>query len=98
MRREEARALGDLAGDAAATLAGQAREMHQGVARRVFGALGMTGGPVRVIHDRVADGAYKGAHKVTAAVVRSGANAYSLTRDEDDPSLEETTPGRLMVG
>src|SRR5581483_6218631 len=98
MRREEARALGDLAGEAAASLASQVRDVHQGVAGRVFGALGMAGGPVRLIHDRASDGAYKGVHKLTAAMVRGGAWAYSLSRSDDDPSLEESTAGRLMVG
>ena len=98
MRRDEARALADLASDAAASVASQARDVHQGVAGRVFGVLGMVGGPVRAIHDRAADGAYKGAHRLTAAVVRGGAHAYSLTRSDDDPSLEESTAGRLMVG
>jgi pimeloyl-ACP methyl ester carboxylesterase len=98
MRPEEARALGDLAGDAAASVASQVREVHESIARRVFGALGMTAGPVRAIHDRASDGAYKGAHKLTAAIARSGAQAYGLTRGDDDPSIEERTAGRLVVG
>ncbi|MEO9023996.1 MAG: hypothetical protein ABI339_03210 [Solirubrobacteraceae bacterium] len=37
MQPDEARALGDLAGSAAAGLATQVREVHEGVAGRVFG-------------------------------------------------------------
>ena len=47
MRPEELRALGDLAGDAAAGIASQAREVHESIAARVFGALGPTAAPVR---------------------------------------------------
>jgi pimeloyl-ACP methyl ester carboxylesterase len=32
------------------------------------------------------------------AVVGGGARAFSMTHDDDDPSLEESIPGRLMVG
>ncbi len=53
MRRDELRALGDLAGDAAAGIATQAREVHEGIAARVFGALGPTAAPVRVAHDQI---------------------------------------------
>jgi pimeloyl-ACP methyl ester carboxylesterase len=98
MRRDEARALGDLAGDAVASVASQVREVHENIAGRVFGALGMGGGPVRAIHERASAGAYQGAHKLTGAVVRGGAHALSLTRSQDDPPLENSTAGRLMVG
>jgi hypothetical protein len=40
MRPEEIRALGDLVGEAATGIAGQARDVHAAVADRVFGALG----------------------------------------------------------
>ena len=77
MRREELRALGDLAGDAAAGIAAQAREVHESIAARVFGALGPPAAPVRAVHDRVAAGAYAGglrAHR-RAGQGRGGARA-----------------------
>lgn len=43
MRREEVRALGELAGDAAAGIAAQAREVHAGIAGRVFDSMGAPG-------------------------------------------------------
>lgn len=98
MLPEEARALGDLAGEAASGLATQIREVHEGVAGRVFGLLGAPAEPVRLIHDRIAKGAYTGARMLTAAVVRGSGRAFSATRRPDAPSLEQSTPGRLAVG
>jgi pimeloyl-ACP methyl ester carboxylesterase len=101
MRREEVTALGDLAGEAAAGIAGQVRDVHVGVARRVFGSLRVLGGavePVRLIHDGVSTGAYAAARTLTGALVRGGAAAYSLTRSDDDPSILESPPGRMAVG
>jgi len=98
MRRDELRALGHLAGDAAAGIATQARQVHAGVAARVFGALGPTAAPVRVAHDRISAGAYAAASALTGALVRGGAAAASLARPEDAPSLTEAPRGRLAVG
>ena len=68
MRRDEVKALGDLAGEAAAGIAEQARDVHAGVAQRVFGALRVLGPaaePVRVIHDGISRVAYAAAGSLT---------------------------------
>jgi pimeloyl-ACP methyl ester carboxylesterase len=101
MRRDELRALGSLAGDAAAGIADQARDVHQSIAARVFGALGPTAAPVREVHDRVAGGAYVAASALTGALVKGGASAASLKwagTGPDAPSLSATPRGRLAVG
>jgi hypothetical protein len=98
MRRDELRALGDLAGDAAAGIATQARDVHAGIAARVFGALGPTAAPVRIAHNRISDGAYAGAARLTGTLVRAGAAAASLARPPDAPSLTDAPRGRLAVG
>ncbi|HEY2438697.1 MAG TPA: hypothetical protein VGI07_00630, partial [Solirubrobacteraceae bacterium] len=101
MRREEVRALGELAGEAAAGIAGQVRDVHAGVAQRVFRSLRVLGPaaePVRLIHDGVSTGAYAAARSLTGAVVRGGAAAFSLTRTEDNPSISDSLPGRMAVG
>jgi hypothetical protein len=54
MRREEVRALGELAGAAAGGIAVQAKDLHEAIATRVFDALGPAGVPARAIHDGVA--------------------------------------------
>ncbi|MFZ1996229.1 MAG: hypothetical protein WAU75_19115 [Solirubrobacteraceae bacterium] len=98
MRPDELRALGSLAGDAAAGVAGQAREVHESVAARVFRSLGPAGVPVRVVHDRVAARAYAGASALTGAIVKGGAAAASLARPGHAPSLTDVPGGRLAVG
>jgi pimeloyl-ACP methyl ester carboxylesterase len=98
MRPDEVRALGDLAGEAAAGVAGQVREVHQGVARRVFRSLGPGAAPVQTVHDRVAAGAYTGAHRLTGALVRGGARVYSVTRSSDEPAMDQSLQGRLALG
>jgi hypothetical protein len=98
MRREELRALGDLAGDAAAGIAGQARGVHEGIASRVFGALGPTAAPVRIAHDRISAGAYAAASALSGALVRGGAATASVVRPEDAPSIADAVRGRLAVG
>jgi PGAP1-like protein len=98
MRREEVRALGDLAGDAAAGITGQARDVHAGIAQRVFGTLGATAAPVRVVHDRISDTAYAATRALTGALVRGSAGALSLVRDDDAPSIAESPAGRLAMG
>jgi hypothetical protein len=101
MRRDELHALGELAGDAAAGIAGQAREVHQGIAARVFGALGPPAAPVREIHDRLAARAYAAASGLTGAVVKRGAAAASLGwagTGPDAPSLRDAPRGGVAVG
>jgi PGAP1-like protein len=98
MRREELRALGSLAGDAAAGIASQARGVHEGIAARVFGALGPPAAPVQMIHDQVSAGAYTAARSLTGALVKGGAAAASLARPPDAPSLHDAPRGHLVVG
>jgi hypothetical protein len=101
MRRDELRALGELAGAAAAGIAGQARELHESIAARVFGALGPSAAPVREVHDRVSAGAYAAASALTGAVVKGGAATAGLGwagAFPDAPSLSDDLRGRLVVG
>ncbi len=87
-----------MAGDAAAGIATQAREVHESIAGRVFGALGPPAAPAREIHDRVSAGAYAAARTLTGALVRGGTAAASLARPADAPSLHEAPRGNLVVG
>jgi hypothetical protein len=98
MQPDEARAVGELAGEAAAGLAAQIRDVHRGIAGRVFGMLGQPAAPVRVLHDGISTAAYGGARRLTGGLVRSGGFAYGLTRDAGARSLEDSVPGRLAVG
>ncbi len=99
MRREELRALGDLAGDAAAGIATQAREVHAehrraGLRRRWARRPRRS----REIHDRVSAGAYAAASALTGELVKGGAAVASLARPDDAPSLTDAPRGGLAVG
>src|ERR1700759_5199880 len=101
MRRDGPRARGYLAGEAAAGIAGQARDVHAGVAQRVFGALRVLGPaaePARLIHDGVSQVAFAAAGLLVGGIVRGSADAFSLTRSDEDPSLSDDARGRIAVG
>jgi pimeloyl-ACP methyl ester carboxylesterase len=101
VRPEELRALGDLAADAAAGIAQQAREVHTGVAGRVFGALrplGLAVAPVRTIHDAVAVGSYTGAQALSRGIVRAAVTAASMTRPPDAAPIGAGPRGRIALG
>jgi pimeloyl-ACP methyl ester carboxylesterase len=98
MRPKEVTALGDIAGEAAAGLASQIREMHGGIAHRAFNAVGVAAAPVQLAHDQIAEHAYTAARALTGALLRGGARAISLTRPDDAPSIDQSVRGRLAVG
>jgi pimeloyl-ACP methyl ester carboxylesterase len=98
MRSDEVKALGELAGGAAAGLAAQVSEVHTGVAGRVFGVLGPMGKPVQVIHDGVTARAYASARALSGAVVRGSATAVSLTRAQNARSIADNPIGRAAIG
>jgi pimeloyl-ACP methyl ester carboxylesterase len=98
MQRDEVKALGALAGAAAAGIAAQAREVHEGISERVFKLLGPGGAPVRTIHDGVARGAYSASRTLTGAIVHAGAGALSVGHPKDAPPIDRSTVGRLAVG
>jgi pimeloyl-ACP methyl ester carboxylesterase len=98
MRPEEVTAVGDLAGEAAAGLTSRIRDMHAGIADRVFTAVGAAATPVRLAHDEIAEQAYGAARVVAGTLLRAGARAVSLTRPDDAPSIDESSRGRLAIG
>src|SRR5258708_20845433 len=97
MRREEISGFGDLLGDAAGGLATQIHEMHDGIARRVWKAVGPASIPVRFAHDRLADSAYSAATEFTRSLVRRGAHAISASQPEEAESIERSPFGRAAV-
>ena len=60
MRRSDIEAVGGLAGDALAAGGTLIKEMHQGIAERPFGILGIAAAPVRLIHDGISRAVYDG--------------------------------------
>jgi pimeloyl-ACP methyl ester carboxylesterase len=98
MQPEEVTALGELAGDAVAGLAGHIRDIHEGVATRVWRSVGPMAAPVRIAHDRVATAVYAGVGRSLGAATRVGARAISTWTAIDSPSLERTRAARVAIG
>lgn len=98
MRPEEVSAVGELAGDAVAGLTSHIRDMHSGIAERVFSAVGAAAEPVRVAHDGIAGGVYEGARLLTGGLIRAAGRAISVTRPDDAPSIERSARGRIALG
>jgi pimeloyl-ACP methyl ester carboxylesterase len=53
---------------------------------------------VRIVHDRIAHGAYSVAREVTSSVVRAGAGAAGASASTDAASIEGSLVGRTAVG
>jgi pimeloyl-ACP methyl ester carboxylesterase len=98
MRRDEVVAVGDLAGEAIAGLTRHIHDVHDGIARRVWRSVGSASDPVRLTHDRVADGVYRALSVSLVGAARMGARAVSLRTAADAPSLARLPAGRLAVG
>ncbi len=98
MQPEEVTAIGDLTGAAVAGFANHIRDLHDGIATRVWKSVGPSATPVRVAHDRIATGVYGAVGRSLGGLARVGARAASARTPADAPSLERSTVGRLAVG
>ena len=98
MRPDEIEALGDLAGEAAAGATKQIRELHTGIAGRVWRRVGPAALPVKLAHDLIAHRAYGAAGELTRTIVRAGVHAASLAQPTDAPSIHRSPAGRAVVG
>ncbi|OBJ52495.1 triacylglycerol lipase [Mycobacterium sp. 1423905.2] len=86
MQRQEIRSLADLAGEGTRVLTTLVRDMHHGIASRVFGSIGPVAKPVQVFHDttaamtyRLVDGAVRGSLYGAGALA-----AETISNDDDD--------------
>jgi pimeloyl-ACP methyl ester carboxylesterase len=89
VQTREIRSVADLGGEAAGVLMTAVRDMHAGIASRVFGAIGPAAKPTQIIHDAAArtiyggvDGGIRGATRV------AGALASKAWGRDGDESLE----------
>jgi hypothetical protein len=98
MQPDEIRALGDIAGEATGGAASHVHDMHDGIASRVFAAVGPGAAPVRAVHDGIARGVYSAVGALSGALVKGAAAAVSATRSPDAPSISESTRGRIAIG
>src|SRR3954462_6464997 len=94
MLPSEVQATGDLAGTAVGGGARFIKEAHLAIASRPFGALGMLGAPVRVVHDRVSGAAYDLVYKALAA----GPRALARLTPGNGIRAANTLRGSLALG
>jgi hypothetical protein len=95
MRSDEVRGVSELA---RATLRGSATrigEFHQGIAERVFAAVGPVARPVQVVHDAVAGLSYAGVRAALGAGARVAGAAAAL--GADGRSLDADPAGRVAL-
>jgi pimeloyl-ACP methyl ester carboxylesterase len=98
VKQGEIRAVGELAGDTLGGGGALARDMHEAIAGRTFGALGPLGAPVRVVHDGIAGAVHRGIGAGMRALPRGGAYVFALRARDDAPPLAATAPGGLALG
>jgi pimeloyl-ACP methyl ester carboxylesterase len=98
VRDSEIRALGKIAGRAFAWPAGVAKDLHATVASRTFGALGVLGAPVRVIHDGISGVAYRSLVAALQAPLAAGSAALTAARRPSGVPLADSPGGGLALG
>jgi pimeloyl-ACP methyl ester carboxylesterase len=89
MQRNEVRSLAKLAGEGTHVVTALVRDMHSGIASRVFDSIGPASKPVQLIHDttaavtyRLVDGALRG------ALSGAGALAAEAWGNDEDETVE----------
>jgi pimeloyl-ACP methyl ester carboxylesterase len=89
VQRHEIRSLADLASEGTRVVTALVRDMHSGIAGRVFDSVGPASKPVQVIHDAIAAITY---HAVDGAVRGSlrgaGALAAEAWSNDDDDTIQ----------
>ena len=98
MRGSELKAAGELAGEALGGTGAIVRDVHRGVAGRVFGLLGNAAAPVRVAHDGISTAVHASVRAGLRAVPRGGGRALALRIAPDAPRLADTPRGAFALG
>jgi pimeloyl-ACP methyl ester carboxylesterase len=98
VREGEIRALGEIAGRSVARPSAVARDVHRAVTRRVFGALGPLGIPVRALHDPVSTVSYETVAAGLRAPLAVGGRALARGASRGSASLAESRAGALALG
>jgi hypothetical protein len=94
---QEIEAAGRLAGAGLVAIVDAVRDVHRAVADRWFGVLGPVALPVRVVHDRVADGVYQMVRTGHAAVpIVAGVVAAAAAATVERP-LSANPPAALAI-
>jgi len=94
----EVKAFGELGGRALAKPALTVRDIHHAFARRVFGALGPIGTPVRVIHDGISRAAYASVAAALRTPLKGGGAVIASRRLPGGRSMADTPVGAFALG
>ena len=89
MRAVEVKDAGTLAGISADEIVTLARDVHLAWSDQVFRLLGRVGAPVRLVHDRVAEAAYRNTGRAVRALPAAAGAAAATYRLEDGRSLHD---------
>ena len=89
MQRQEIRSLGDLAGEGTRVLTNLVRDMHSGIASRVFGLIGPVSKPVEVAHNTTAAVTYYAVDRaVRASLHGAGAVAAEACGSDEHDTVQ----------
>jgi pimeloyl-ACP methyl ester carboxylesterase len=95
MRGRDIKAVGELAGEASHVVTTLVRDMHAGIAGRVFGAIGALSKPTQIIHDGIAGTVYCAVdHGLRGGALAGGVLASQVWGRDDDAGLDS----RARVG
>src|SRR4051794_29101017 len=98
MRSSEIESLGALGGSGMAAFGTVARGVHRAVAGRTFGALGVLGAPVRVMHDGISTVAYGAVAGGLRAVPYAGGRVLARVTPPQAQPLADSPPGGVALG
>jgi pimeloyl-ACP methyl ester carboxylesterase len=98
LHADEVRHLGRLAGRVLGAVVRRSEELHIGVADRVFHSIGPAATPVRVVHDRFANAAYRTVGGAFAGAGRLGGELAARKTAFGGASLSDHPKGRAALG
>jgi pimeloyl-ACP methyl ester carboxylesterase len=98
MQTGEIKAVGKLAADALAGPGAIARDVHGAVAGRVFGALGLIGLPVRLMHDGIARASYGAVRAGLRVLPLAEARGIARIAPPDARSMSDSPGGSFALG
>ncbi len=89
MQRQEVRALADAAGEGTHVLTTLVRDLHSGIASRIFGLIGPVAKPVKLVHNSAAGFTYYAVDRaVRGSVKGAGALAAEACSDDGEGTLD----------
>jgi pimeloyl-ACP methyl ester carboxylesterase len=97
MRGAEAKAVGELAGQALSGTAMLVRDIHAAIARRAFAAVGPGAEPARIVHDGVSEAVYGGVCAALGAVPRGAGSVLAARAAADVPSIADSPRGAVAL-